>query len=236
MIARYPDPPVRFLLDFEGPADRSQTSQDSGGLVPVPADSDAFWQEREAARFMKQVPSAYLRMQPQVDSNPMITDNRHCIQLIDSATAAAYGGAGISAWTRANDSAMNPPNQVYTLLDPPVWIPQEQEPQDFVRILLYLHELAEMDLPGAVAERRDLGPVPSLQVMPRPCRGALQVELPPVTGTREFQVHDVCGRQVARATAPAGSPRATLDLHHLQPGVYYVSTAGAGTAPVVVVR
>jgi hypothetical protein len=236
MIARYAEPPVKFLLDFEGPADRSQTCQDSGGFVPVPVDSEAFWQEREAARFMKQVPSAYLRMQNEIDGDPMITDNRHCIQLVDSATAVAYGGAGISAWTRVNDSVMNPPNQVYTLSDPPVWIPQEQEWQDFVRILLYLHELAGMELPGAVAERRDLGPVPSLRVMPRPCRGVLQVELPPVTGTRELQVHDVCGRLVTRAVATAGVQRAELDLRGLQPGVYYVSAAGAGTVPVVVVR
>jgi hypothetical protein len=236
MIARYAEPPVKFLLDFEGPADRSQTCEASGGFVPVPADSEAFWQEREAARFMKQVPSAYLRVQTLLDSSSWIPGNLHAIQLIDSATAAAYGGAGISAWTRVNDSVMNPSNHVYTVFDPPVWIPEPQESQDFVRTLLYLHELAGKKLPGAVAERRDLVPVPALQVMPRPCRGALQVELPPVTGTRELQVHDVCGRLVARVVVPAGSAQATLDLRHLQPGVYYVSAAGAGTAPVVVVR
>ena len=89
--------------------------------------SEAFWQEREAARFMKQVPAAYLRVQTEVDSNPMIADNRHCIQLIDSATAVAYGGSGVSAWTRVNDSLMNPSNLVYALSDPPVWIPESQE-------------------------------------------------------------------------------------------------------------
>ena len=72
--------------------------------------------------------------------------------------------------------------------------------------------------------------------MPRPCRGVLQVELSPVTGKRELQLHHVCGRLVKRVVVSAGSPQATLDLHRLQPGVYYVSTAGAGTAPVVVVR
>jgi hypothetical protein len=35
---------------------------------------------------------------------------------------------------------------------------------------------------------------------------------------------------------PAASSQTTLDLLHLQPGVYYVSAAGAGTVPVVVVR
>jgi hypothetical protein len=236
MIARYSEPRVKFLLDFEGPADRSQTCLDSGGFVPVPADSDSFWQEREAAQFMKQVPSAYLRFQPEVDSNPGIPDNRHAIQLIDSATAVAYGGAGISAWTRVNDSLMNPANQVYTRSDPPVWIPELQELQNTVRTLLYLHELADKELPSAVAERRDFGPAASLRAFPRPCRGVLQVGLPPVNGPRELQVHDACGRRVARTVVPAGSRQSVLNLRDLRPGVYYVSAAGAGTVPVVVVR
>ena len=235
MIARYPEPPVKFLLDFEGPADRSQTCLDSGGFVPVPADSDTFWQEREAARFMKQVPSAYLRMQPQVDSDPRIPDNRHAIQLIDSATAVGHGGAGISAWTRVNDSLMNPVNHVYTVGNPPVWIPELQELQNTVRTLLYLHELTGGDF-SSVAERRDLGPAASLRAFPRPCRGVLQVGLPPETGSRELRVHDVCGRLVARSVVPAGSRQSVLNLRDLQPGVYYVSAAGAGTTPVVVVR
>ena len=69
-----------------------------------------------------------------------------------------------------------------------------------------------------------------------PARGALQVGLPPGTGKHELRVHDACGRLVTRAVVPAGSPQAALDLRDLQPGVYYVSTAGAGTVPVVVVR
>jgi len=120
MVARYSEPRVKFLLDFSGPADRYQTCVDSGGFVPVSPDSDAFWQEREAGRFMKRFPGAYLRMQPQIDSNPFLRGNRHAIQLIDSATSAAHGGAGIGVWTRVNDSFMNPANQVYTLSDPPL--------------------------------------------------------------------------------------------------------------------
>lgn len=239
MIARYATPHVKFLLDFEGPADRSQSCQESGGFVPVPADSEAFWQEREAARFMKQVPSAYLRMQTAVDHDSMITNNRDCIELIDSATAVAYGGAGISPWTRVNDSVMNAPNKVYsldTLSAPPVWIPEQQQSQDFVRVLLYLHELAGMALPGVVAERREVVQSSSLRVAPRPCRGLLQVEVPAGTRERELRVHDVCGRLVLQRVVPAGSPSASLDLRVLQPGVYYVSAAGAGTVPVVVVR
>jgi len=229
MIARHPEPRVKFLLGFEGPADRDQSCLDSGGFVPVPADSDAFWQEREAARFMKQVPGAYLRMQPNTDRNPKLRDGRHAIQLIDSATAAAYGGAGISVWTRVNDAVMNPPNRVYTLLDPPVWIPDVQEAQNFTRILLYLHELADMDLSGtAVVERPATCPAAPLRVAPRPCRGALQVVFPSGLGTRELRVYDGCGRRVGQAAVPAGSSQASLDLHNLQAGVYFVSADGAG--------
>jgi hypothetical protein len=155
--------------------------------------------------------------------------------LIDSATAIAYGGAGISVWTRVNDSVMNPPNKVYSPSNPPVWIPEKQESQNTIRALLYLHELAT-DLPVAVFDRRDLGPAASLRVFPRPCRGWLQVGLPPGTGARQLQVHDVSGRLVKRDIVPAGRSLATLNLHDLQPGVFYVSAAGAGTVPVVVVR
>jgi hypothetical protein len=236
MIARYAEPRVKFLLDIEGPADRYQTSQDSGGHVPVPTDDDSFWQEREAARFMKQVPGAYLRFQTRVDSNPRNLANRHCIQLIDSATASAYGGAGISAWTRVNDSVMNLPNQVYTVSDPPVWIPEIQEVQNYIRVLIYLHELADMDPAVAANERRDVRPAASMQVAPRPCRGVMQVRLTSATSRRELKVHDACGRLVMQAVVAAGRARAELDLRDLRPGVYYVSTAGAGAVPVVVVR
>jgi hypothetical protein len=234
MVARHDEPRVKFLLDFEGPADRYQTCVDSGGFVPVPPDSDAFWQEREAARFMKQVPCEYLRMQPEVDSNPMLVDNRHAIQLIDSATSVARGGAGISAWTRVNDSVMNPMNRIYTLSNPPAWIPTREELQNRVRVLLYLHELS--DLTVGIAESREPGQAASLRAAPRPCRGLLQVGPLPETGPREIRVYDACGRQVAAEVVPAGRTQAMLDLRGLRPGVYYVSAAGAGTAPVVVVR
>jgi hypothetical protein len=236
MIARHAEPRVKFLLDFEGPSDRSQVCQDSGGFVPVPADSEAFWQEREAARFMTQVPAAYLRIQTAVDHNSEIPNNRHCIQLIDSATAVAHGGAGISPWTRVNDSVMNRSNQVYTpIFSTPAWIPEIEEPQNSVRVLLYLHELADKKMSG-VAELRSVGGASSLRAFPRPCRGVLRVVLPPSMRARQLRVHDACGRLVAQAVVSAGGQRATLDLRHLQPGVYYVSTAGAGTVPVVVVR
>jgi hypothetical protein len=107
--------------------------------------------------------------------------------------------------------------------------------QKEVRTLLYLHGLADMDLPG-VAERRVAAPAASLRVAPRPCRGVLRVGLAPGTDPCELQIHDPCGRLVKRSVVPSGSRQAVLDLRDLRPGVYYVSAAGAGTVPVVVVR
>jgi len=174
-------------------------------------------------------------MQTAVDRNPAVPDNRHCIQLVDSATAVAYGGAGISVGTRVNDSVMNRANRVYTLKDAPSWIPEEQERLDLTRILLYLHELAEQG-PPAVTEGKGVVPAGALQVRPRPCRGILLVELPEGARARDLRVHDVCGRLVKRSVVPAGNRQAELDLLDLPPGTYYVSAAGAGTASVIVLR
>jgi hypothetical protein len=187
MIARYSEPRIQFLLDFEGPADRTQTCLDSGGHVPVPADSEAFWREREAARFVKQVPSVYLRIQTQADHNPHITDNRHCIQMIDSATSTAHGGRGVSVWTRVNDSLMNPENRVYSLSEPPAWIPETQESQTPVRVLLYLHELARMT-PGA-----GTGDTPGGQVRSRHRPAVVRAE----TEGPQLEVRDAAGRRIA---------------------------------------
>lgn len=129
---------------------------------------------------------------------------------------------------------MNPVNRVYTLLNPPAWIPVLQELQDFVRVLLYLHELS--DLTVGIAESREAVHVASLRAAPRPCRGVLQVGLPTGLGGRDLLVRDICGRLVKREVVPAGSKSAAMDLSGLQPGVYYVSASGAGTVPVVVVR
>jgi len=181
------------------------------------------------------VPSAYLRMQTAVDRNPAVPDNRHCIQLVDSATAVAYGGAGISAGTRVNDSVMNRANRVYTPSDPPAWIPEAQEKLELTRILLYLHELAEQG-PPAVTERKGTVTAAALRVYPRPCRGVLHAELPGVTRARDISVHDVCGRLVASAVVTPGTAHSELDLRGLRPGIYYVSAASAGTVPVVIVR
>jgi hypothetical protein len=260
MIARYPQSPaVKFLLDFEGPADRNQTCRDSGGHVPVPPDSEAFWREREAARFMKQVACSYLRVQTVSDHNPGITDNRHCIQLVDSATDPTHGGAGMSFWTRVNDSTMNPANRTYTVSDPPVWIPEIQDSlQTLPRTILYLHELAQQEVVTAVRGRYrtlpDVRPPTLLSVWPNPCRGSLGLQLAddtfllvsgPGEKTRQgkrsctISICDIAGRTV-KALSLGLSARACLDVNDLPDGVYFcrarTTETSIGTRQFLLVR
>jgi hypothetical protein len=237
MIARHPDAPrISLLLDFEGPADRRQTAQDSGGYIPVPADSEAFWQEREAARFMKDVPAAYLRIQTRTDHNSHITDNRHCIALIDSATS------GISPWTRVNDSAMNPANQTYTLSDPPIWIPEVQEVQNVPRVLLYLHELARLQYPPTTIQNpksKIQNPVPLLEVFPNPVtNGYVTVRYNlSRAGVARLRFFDASGRQVAAAKNLRPDASCLMPIKNLPSGIYFLQlTSGDFTATARMVK
>jgi hypothetical protein len=170
MLARHDGTPVKFLLDREGPSDRHQVCADSGGCVPVSPDSQGFWSEREAGNTIRGVRCAYLRIQYLTDFTRRIPDNRHAVALIDSATAIGHGGAGHAVWTRVNDSTMNPENHVYSVVQPPDWIPDVERKQLLSRELLYLHELAGRDFPPALAASPSSLRASPFTVSPNPCR------------------------------------------------------------------
>jgi len=203
MVARHATPRVKFLMDWEGPSDRYQTSSDSGGHVPVPVDSESFWVEREAGRFIKSVPGAYLRYQSATDHTGRIPDNRHAIALIDSATSTAHGGSGIAVWTRVNDSVMNPENTTYSVFDPPLWTRETEDRNRICREILYLHELADSDFSVGVAEsptfdtRRST--FDALAVSPNPCHGSavLRWTAGPVDHSTTLRIFDASGRLVS---------------------------------------
>jgi hypothetical protein len=221
MIARHVSPQVKFLMDFEGPADRYQSSSDFGGPVPYPVDSEAFWQQREAARFIKSVPGAYLRIQTAVDHTNLIPDNHHAIALIDSATSTQYGGSGIAIWTRVNDSVMNPENHIYSLSDPPAWIPEAEESNELCRDILYLHELADSVFQDAISSRPSpiaLRPSP-FSVSPNPCRGSATIRFSSLLPTpHSLSVYDASGRLAL--TQPVPSSSFILHTSSLRAGVY----------------
>jgi hypothetical protein len=222
MIARHATPNVKFLMDWEGPSDRYQASSDSGGHVPVPVDSDAFWLEREAGRFIKNVPGAYLRFQTATDHTGRIPDNHHAIALIDSATATEYGGSGIAVWTRVNDSVMNPENHIYSVSNPPAWIREAEERNRICREILYLHELADSDFQEAVSSRPS-SPAPrpsSFSIFPNPCHGSavLRWITGPLDRSTTLRMFDASGRLVL--SQPVSSSSFILHTSSLRAGVY----------------
>ena len=121
-LARYPDLPVRWLLDFEGPANRDDTGGCGAidiGHIDHDCDDEAFWSQREAAAHIKSVALPYLRIQK--DKDHAQPDNDHAVLMIDNATHTDHGGGGVSPWTRVNDADMNAANAVYGDGPPPKW-------------------------------------------------------------------------------------------------------------------
>jgi len=234
-LARHPEPAVSFIIDDEGPADRYQTCADSGGPVPVAPDSTAFWPEREAARFAKQVPAAWLRVQSHTSRNPHILGNRDCIALIDSATDVLHGGRGISRWTRVDDSVMNRPNRVYADTERPALIPDVQEYHTPLRYLLYLRELTHGPVSAIYSP---LSAVPGAQFAvgcrPNPFTASLNPSICyylPFACRISLKLYDATGRLVrVLRTGRTASGGSSLELRvsDFPSGVYLVRLETAG--------
>ena len=94
-LGRYPNsPPVKFMVDWEGPSDRTDTAQPNGH-VPHDAGDDEWWYEREPINFIDDFPGYYLRAQSEIDhAQP---DNEHAILLNNLATHTMYGGGGLAS-------------------------------------------------------------------------------------------------------------------------------------------
>ncbi|MCI0474641.1 MAG: hypothetical protein L0Y55_00180, partial [Anaerolineales bacterium] len=133
-LARYPDLPVKFLIDWEGPADRNYTTSGcnfgAGKIHWQPCTDNAFWSEREAVNFIGKLRVPYQRIQSEKDH--VQPNNAHAIDLIN---AAIKGGV---TWTRLNDY---PPNQTYDPKSPPQMLSEQQDRQLEQRIAKYAHEL-----------------------------------------------------------------------------------------------
>jgi len=136
-VGRYPNLPVAYLVDQEGPHDnRVITFYDAGhetavcghwSTVTDPSPENvAFWAEREAVRYIGAYPGRYLRMQAEVDHAQNPGYFRHGIEMVDAATRPQFGGTGAAAWTRMNGSDIgNVVNTVYPLDQPsryPTWV------------------------------------------------------------------------------------------------------------------
>jgi pimeloyl-ACP methyl ester carboxylesterase len=134
-LARYPELPIIFLIDWEGPADRNDTGgcdeDHRGHLQDVVSCSDeVFWAQHEALTFIADVRTPYQRLQSQTDhAQP---DNGHAIAMVNAAVA---GGV---PWVRLNDL---PPNQTYVAANPPPMLPDSLDRDLAILLIPYLEEL-----------------------------------------------------------------------------------------------
>ncbi len=134
-LARAPDLPVQFLLDWEGPADRNDTggcdADRMGHLAgEVACDDEVFWSEREAVTFMGQLPIPYQRLQSERDH--VQPDVNHAILMVNTAVT---GGV---PWVRLNDL---PPNQTYDSAAPPPMLSDDLDRQLDAQVIQYAQAL-----------------------------------------------------------------------------------------------
>lgn len=119
-LARHPDLPVAFYIDWEGPGSRAYTTHDCSADAPgigstvgmAPCDDEDFWSEREGETFIAQVQVPYMRLQFEKDhAQDVVT---HAVDMVN----AAVGGT--APWVRLNDQT---PNQTYDPASPPRMFP-----------------------------------------------------------------------------------------------------------------
>jgi len=137
-LARHPDLPVKFLIDWEGPANRNDTGGcDAGSLGHLQdvasCTDEAFWSQREASTFISQIRVPYQRIQSQEDH--VQPDNAHAILMVNN---AVNGGV---PWVRLNDL---PPNQTYDPANPPAMLPEQNSNVLPALVLKYVQQMFEL--------------------------------------------------------------------------------------------
>lgn len=134
-LARHPDLPVTFLIDWEGPADRNDTGgcddNHIGHLTGIAeCDDEAFWSQREALTFIGQIKASYLRMQSERDH--VQPDTTHAMAMID---AAMKGGVPS---VRLNDMRAN---LTFDATTPIAMLSEEMDKDREALVVRYAQEL-----------------------------------------------------------------------------------------------
>lgn len=143
-LGRYPnDPPVKFLIDWEGPADRTDTASPNGHVEHDISD-DEWWYEREPTRHIGGFPGYFQVVQREDDH--VQSDNLHALKLNNEAVGPDGGGTGSALWVRINAGsgpAGNPINTIYAPPSLPNWHANTISINGVLRG--YAHELVAMD-------------------------------------------------------------------------------------------
>lgn len=103
VLARYPELPIRFLIDWEGPSDRTSFGCDAGSPpgTSLPCADDAYWSQREARALVARVRVPYHRVQYETDHHQ---PDHHCA--VEMAQAAIAAG---NPDVRVNDGSAGAP-------------------------------------------------------------------------------------------------------------------------------
>ncbi len=115
-LARHPDLPIDFYIDWEGPVNRTYTTVNCGrnradGIQWQACEDNAWWSEREALTFIADVQVPYQRIQSQKDH--VQSQNTHTIEIVNAAVA------GDVPWVRLNEY---PANSMYDAANPPAML------------------------------------------------------------------------------------------------------------------
>jgi hypothetical protein len=147
-LGRWPELPVAYWVDGEGPHDGSIILRDPCGhpntrVDPSP-ENVAFWAERSPVRFIGNFRGRYLRVQAEIDH----AQGRYYGHALAMVEAALAGGV---PWVRVNgENIGNPVNARYPLDDPsrwPVWIPgrlRDQPGGEYGVLARYAREMAAL--------------------------------------------------------------------------------------------
>lgn len=153
LVGRYPELPVRWIVDEEGPADaysamlkgwrehdlgeRPDRAQKAielfGHDVPTgPGPAAEFWGQREPVRFLRGFRGRYLRLQaefdhvqpPQAPEHVALFDTERWWQGCHAVAVVNALVEGGSPWVGVNPAALgNPPNRTWSREAPPRWLP-----------------------------------------------------------------------------------------------------------------
>lgn len=144
-LGRYPnDPPVKFLIEWEGPADRSDTASPNGH-VPHDISDDEWWVEREPTEHIGGFPGYVQIVQKEQDH--VQSDNLHSIKINNEAVGPAGDGPGSAVWVRVNDGSGPAGNPINTVYQPPIEPAWHSNSSNINAILRgYALEMAAMDV------------------------------------------------------------------------------------------
>ncbi|MCF6148753.1 MAG: hypothetical protein E3K37_08850 [Candidatus Kuenenia sp.] len=174
-VSRHPDAAVKYIIDVEGPCDSYTICLEPWGLDNDPSndlednayelfghysleydpseENTAFWEEREAIRYIGDFRGNYLRIQGEWDhalppsrkreirkftKPPVWWQNKHAIDMVDAAIA---GGA---PWVRINMQEQgNRVNSIYSFKKQPEYLSGSyDEAQTYLRAIIELIRIA----------------------------------------------------------------------------------------------